>query len=164
MTDFYVEKRDGEKVKYNPKKIEDAITKANESLDSTKNGKITKTLIKTITNDVDETVMQYFKSVESERDALLTKINKRLSQLEKINEEELTDDQKAERKQLYEDQKNISEKLIYINITLNTGKHTDSENIAQSSLESFSEEEKAYYDIQYIVNKVMEEHLISMEY
>jgi len=27
MTDFYVEKRDGEKVKYNLKKIEDAILK-----------------------------------------------------------------------------------------------------------------------------------------
>ena len=116
MTDFYVEKRDGEKVKYNPKKIEDAITKANDSLDSIKNGKITKTLIKTITNDVDKTVMSYFEKVKTERDTLLTKINKRLSQLEKINEEELTDDQKNERKQLFEDQKNISEKLIYINI------------------------------------------------
>ena len=116
MTEFYVEKRDGEKVEYNPKKIEDAITKANESLDSTKNGKITKTLIKTITNDVDETIMSYFESVEKERDTLLSKINKRLSQLEKINEEELTLDQKSEQKQLLEDQKNISEKLIYINI------------------------------------------------
>ena len=116
MTDFYVEKRDGEKVKYNPKKIEDAITKANDSLDSIKNGKITKTLIKTITNDVDKTVMSYFEKVKTERDTLLTKINKRLSQLEKINEEELTDDQKNERKQLLKDQKNISEKLIYINI------------------------------------------------
>lgn len=116
MTDFYVEKRDGEKVKYNPKKIEDAITKANDSLDSIKNGKITKTLIKTITNDVDKTVMSYFEKVKTERDTLLTKINKRLSQLEKINEEELTDDQKNERKQLFKDQKNISEKLIYINI------------------------------------------------
>ena len=116
MTDFYVEKRNGEKVKYNLKKIEDAITKANESLDSVENGKITKTLIKTITNDVDKTIMTYFENVVTERDSLLEKINKRLSQLEKISEEKLTLDQKNERKQLLEDQKNISEKLIYINI------------------------------------------------
>lgn len=116
MTDFYVEKRNGEKVKYNLKKIEDAITKANESLDSAENGKITKTLIKTITNDVDKTIMTYFENIVTERDSLLEKINKRLSQLEKISEEELTLDQKNERKQLLEDQKNISEKLIYINI------------------------------------------------
>lgn len=61
----------------------------------------------------------------------------------------------------------IKGKLIYINITLNTGKHTDSENIAQSSLESFSEEEKAYYDIQYIVtneDKEIEEKFPVMGY
>ena len=81
MTDFYVEKRNGEKVKYNLKKIEDAITKANESLDSAENGKITKTLIKTITNDVDKTIMTYFENVVTERDSLLEKINKRLSEV-----------------------------------------------------------------------------------
>ena len=46
---------------------------------------------------------------------------------------------------------NIKGKLIYINITLNSGKHTDSESIAQASLDLFSEKEKKYYDIQYIV-------------
>ena len=78
MASFYVEKRDGEKVEYDLSRIENAITKANESLDSTKDGKISKTLIKTITNDVNETIMSYFESVEKERDTLLSKINKRL--------------------------------------------------------------------------------------
>ena len=61
----------------------------------------------------------------------------------------------------------IKGKLIYINITLNTGKHTDSESIAQTSLELFSEEEKAYYDIQYIVSnndKEIEEKFPVMGY
>ncbi len=46
----------------------------------------------------------------------------------------------------------IRGKLVYITITLNTGTHADTEAIAQSSLELFSEEEKAFYDIQYIVD------------
>ena len=46
----------------------------------------------------------------------------------------------------------IRGKLVYITITLNTGTHADAESIAQSSLELFSEEEKAFYDIQYIVD------------
>ena len=61
----------------------------------------------------------------------------------------------------------IKGKLIYINITLNTGKHTDSESIAQTSLDLFSEEEKAYYDIQYIVSnedKEIEEKFPVMGY
>lgn len=45
----------------------------------------------------------------------------------------------------------IKGKLIYVMITLNTGKHSDSEAIAQSSLDLFSEEEKSFYDIQYII-------------
>lgn len=51
----------------------------------------------------------------------------------------------------------IKGKLIYINISLNTGKHSDSEAIAQASLELFSEEEKAFYDIQYIVENLDKE-------
>lgn len=61
----------------------------------------------------------------------------------------------------------ISGKLIYITITLNTGKHSDSESIAQSSLELFSEEEKSFYDIQYIVenlDKEIEENFPVMGY
>ena len=46
----------------------------------------------------------------------------------------------------------IRGKLVYITITLNTGTHADTESIAQSSLDLFSEEEKAFYDIQYIVD------------
>ena len=45
----------------------------------------------------------------------------------------------------------IRGKLVYITITLNTGTHADAESIAQSSLELFNEKEKAFYDIQYIV-------------
>lgn len=46
----------------------------------------------------------------------------------------------------------IKGKLVYITVTLNTGTHADAEAIAQSSLELFSDEEKAFYDIQYIVD------------
>lgn len=46
----------------------------------------------------------------------------------------------------------IRGKLVYITITLNTGTHADAESISQSSLELFSEEEKSFYDIQYIVD------------
>lgn len=45
----------------------------------------------------------------------------------------------------------IRGKLIYVDIVLKTGKHTDSETIAQASLELFTKEEKEFYDIQYIV-------------
>ena len=61
----------------------------------------------------------------------------------------------------------IKGKLIYVTITLNTGKHADSESIAQASLELFSEEEKAFYDIQYIVenlDKKTEENFPVMGY
>ena len=46
----------------------------------------------------------------------------------------------------------IKGKLIYVNITLKTGKHTDSEAICQTSLDTFTEDEKKFYDIQYIVS------------
>lgn len=45
----------------------------------------------------------------------------------------------------------IRGKLIYVDIVLKTGKHTDSEAIVQASLELFTKEEKEFYDIQYIV-------------
>jgi len=45
----------------------------------------------------------------------------------------------------------VKGKLIYIIISLKTGTHADSERIAQASLEMFSEEEKAFYDIHYTV-------------
>lgn len=45
----------------------------------------------------------------------------------------------------------IRGKLIYVDIVLKTGKYTDSEAIAQASLELFTKEEKEFYDIQYIV-------------
>ena len=62
---------------------------------------------------------------------------------------------------------NVKGKLIYVVITLNTGKHSDAEAIAQSSLELFSEKERAFYDIQYIVSnedKAIEENFPVMGY
>ena len=50
----------------------------------------------------------------------------------------------------------IKGKLIYIDIILKTGKHSDSESIAQKSLELFNEQEKGFYDIQFIVNNLDE--------
>ena len=61
----------------------------------------------------------------------------------------------------------IRGKLIYIDIVLNTGKHADSESIAQSSLELFSDDEKSFYDIQYIIeneDKKQEENFPVMGY
>lgn len=72
----------------------------------------------------------------------------KMSEIEnKISENELVKETKID----------IKGKLIYINITLSTGKHTDSEAIAQASLGLFSEEEKAFYDIQYIVENLDKE-------
>ena len=62
--------------------------------------------------------------------------------INKIKENELVDNVDID----------IKGKLIYVNITLKTGKHTDSESICQTSLEAFSEDEKKFYDIQYIVS------------
>ena len=72
------------------------------------------------------------------------KINdSKLSEIErKISENELVKETKID----------LKGKLIYVLITLNTGKHSDSEAIAQSSLELFSEEEKSFYDIQFIIS------------
>ena len=51
----------------------------------------------------------------------------------------------------------IKGKLIYINIELNSGKHTDAEALSQTVLEMFSEEEKAFYDIQFIITNLNKE-------
>ena len=61
----------------------------------------------------------------------------------------------------------IKGKLIYVNITLKTGKHTDSEAICQTSLDALTEDEKKFYDIQYIVSnkdKNIEENFPVMGY
>lgn len=67
---------------------------------------------------------------------------KRSEVINKIKENELVDSADID----------IKGKLIYVNITLKTGKHADSEAICQTSLEAFSEDEKKFYDIQYIVS------------
>lgn len=63
----------------------------------------------------------------------------------------------SENEKVKETSINIKGKLIYVTISLNEGTHTDSEAIAQASLDLFSEEEKAFYDIQYIVENLDKE-------
>lgn len=68
--------------------------------------------------------------------------DKKINEIEsKISENELVKETSID----------IRGKLIYIIVTLKTGTHNDSESISQSSLDLFSDEEKAYYDIQYII-------------
>ena len=62
---------------------------------------------------------------------------------------------------------NVKGRLIYIDIVLTSGKHADSEALALSILDLFSEEEKAFYDIQYIIDnedKETEENFPVMGY
>ena len=61
----------------------------------------------------------------------------------------------------------IKGRLIYIDFVLDSGKHSDAEAIAQAILELFSEEERKFYDIQFIVenlNKEEEENFPVMGY
>lgn len=71
-----------------------------------------------------------------------------------INNDRITEIEKkiTENELVKSTEMDIRGKLIYVTIILNNGTHTDSESIAQTSLELFSEEEKAFYDIQYIVD------------
>lgn len=83
--------------------------------------------------------------------------NKKSEVINKIKENELVDSVDID----------IKGKLIYVNITLKTGKHTDSEAICQTSLDAFTEDEKKFYDIQYIVSnkdKNIEENFPVMGY
>ena len=83
--------------------------------------------------------------------------NKKSEVINKIKENELVDSVDID----------IKGKLIYVNITLKTGKHTDSEAICQTSLDAFTEDEKKFYDIQYIVSnkdKSIEENFPVMGY
>ena len=80
------------------------------------------------------------------------------NRLDGINEVKLNDDKISdienkisENKLVKSTEIDIRGKLIYSNIILNTGTHSDSESIAQASLELFSKEEKEFYDIQYII-------------
>lgn len=71
-----------------------------------------------------------------------------------INNDRITEIEKkiTENELVKSTEMDIRGKLIYVTIILSSGTHTDSESIAQTSLELFSEEEKAFYDIQYIVD------------
>ena len=68
----------------------------------------------------------------------------KISELEKaINENEIV--QKTSIR--------ILGKIIYINVYLKDGKASDAKNVAIKSLDLFSEDEKAFYDISYIFAK-----------
>ena len=49
---------------------------------------------------------------------------------------------------------NVKGKLIYVNLVLKSGTHSDCESMTQASLALFSEEVKNFYDIQFIVNNL----------
>ena len=51
---------------------------------------------------------------------------------------------------------NIKGKIIYIVVTLSDGTPTDAENISVKSMEKLSEEEKNFYDIQFIFDSTSE--------
>ena len=68
----------------------------------------------------------------------------RLTELEKT----IKEDEKVEKVT-----SRIKGKIIYINIYIKEGKGTDAKNIAIKSLEFFTEDEKAFYDISYSLNK-----------
>lgn len=70
------------------------------------------------------------------KDDKITEIEKKITEKELVKSAEVV----------------IKGKLIYVTIVLKNGTHVDGESIAQSSLELFSEEEKVFYDIQYIVD------------
>lgn len=91
------------------------------------------------------------------------KYGHRLDGIEKveIKEERITEIEKSisENELVKDVDIDIRGKLIYVNITLNNGKHADSEAVAQASLELFGEEEKAFYDIQYIISNLDKEEV-----
>lgn len=45
----------------------------------------------------------------------------------------------------------VKGKLIYVNIVLKTGNHSDAEALVNNSLELFSDDVKGFYDIQFVV-------------
>ena len=47
----------------------------------------------------------------------------------------------------------VKGKIVYLTIYLKEGKASDAKNIAMKSLDSFSEDEKSFYDIAFIVEK-----------
>ena len=80
----------------------------------------------------------------------------RLDGIEKVK---ISDKKIKEYKEVIESNEKVTDveidikgKLVYIIITMTNGTHADAEAISQSSLASFSEKERKFYDIQYIVD------------
>lgn len=85
------------------------------------------------------------------------------NRLEGIEDVKITDTKKDEVLKNIESNEKVSEvefdirgRLVYVIISLKEGTHADAEAIAQGSLETFGEEIKAYYDIQFIVENKSE--------
>lgn len=81
------------------------------------------------------------------------------NRLEGIETVELSEDRLTELENVIKENElvskvnaNIQGKIIYIVVTLSDGTPTDSENISVKAMEKLSEEEKAFYDIQFIFN------------
>lgn len=55
---------------------------------------------------------------------------------------------------------NVKGKIIYISIFLTDGKYEDAQNIAIKSLDKLTEDEKNYYDINFIFDRNSEENTI----
>ena len=87
------------------------------------------------------------------------------NRLEGIEKVKIKDNKKSEIVKTIESNEKVNDveidirgRLVYIIISLKEGGHADAEAVALSSLELFSESEKAYYDIQFIIeNKAQSE-------
>ena len=85
------------------------------------------------------------------------------NRIEGIEEVKITETQKKELLKTIEINEKVGEvevdirgRLIYIIISLNDGTHADAETIAQAAVEVFSDEERKYYDLQFIVENKTE--------
>lgn len=85
------------------------------------------------------------------------------NRLDGIEEVEISSDKIKEIEGTIKSNEKVSEvevdirgKLVYVLFVLKEGTHADAEAIAQASLEAFSEEERAFYDIQYTVENETE--------
>lgn len=85
------------------------------------------------------------------------------TRLEGIESVKITDDRLTEIETVVKESElvskvntNIKGKIIYIVVTLSDGTPQDAENISVKALEKLSEEEKAFYDIQFVFDSTSE--------
>lgn len=79
----------------------------------------------------------------------------------------ITDQRLVQLQELFTDQDiversstRIRGRIIYINVILNDGRAADAQEMAIESLDFFSEEELAFYDISFIFDKISEEETV----